>query len=150
MRTMGNENIQTGLGNEINWALFENKGGDGDFLKFKDNETHLIGIKEIKPGVGKFMRKQADGTEKEVEVPQVYLMLDFVDKPIDTPMVFGTSAKYLISIIRKYHESRMLYKWIFEIQRKGTEKMTKYTIIPTKERAVGATPLKSEQVVGFI
>ena len=140
---------QTDL-NEPDWAKFEKSGVGGDFLKFKDNETHIVGVQAVKEGTGKFMRKQPDGTEKETEVPQILLVLDFVDKPLATPQIFGTSAKYLISMIRKYHESKMLYKWHFEVQRKGVGKETKYTIIPTRERTNVGHPSNAEQAGAFV
>ena len=142
-----NDEKQKNLG-EPNWAKFEKSGENGDFLKFKDGETHIIGVQMVKEGTGKFMRKQADGTEKETEVPQILLVLDFVDKPMPQPQIFGTSAKYLISIIRKYHESKMLYRWHFEMQRKGVGKETKYTIIPTRERT--SRPSNAEQIGAFV
>lgn len=132
--------------NGINWQEFEGTEANGDFLKFADKETHVIGIREIRRMEGKFQRKQADGSMKEVMVPQVGLVIDSLDGvPPKTPMVFATSAKYLIATIRKYHDSGMLYKWYFEMQRNGMDKLTKYTIIPVKERPPAVQVQKPNQ-----
>lgn len=147
---MGNEK-QTELGTDggINWTQFEGSGMGGDFLKFGDKETHTIGIREIKPMEGKFNRKQADGTQKEVTVPQVGLIIDYLDgQSLSAPRVFATSAKYLVATIKEYHKSNMLYKWYFMMQRIGMDKQTKYTLIPVKERA-GATPSQSKSPDGI-
>lgn len=129
--------------NEPNWAAFESKA-TGDFLKLGDGETKLIGIKSISQETAVFDRKQKDGTIKPTPVPQLHLHLDFVEKPLDKPMIFPTGAGYLVNTIREYHTSGMLYTWLFKLQRSGMDLKTKYTLIPVKQKP------KSEQIEAFV
>ena len=119
----------------VNWAEFEKKANTGGkFLTLKDGETKTIGVKSISQEIAFFDREQKDGTEKQEAVNQVHLHLDYVDGEIAEPMVFPTGAKYLISYIKSFHESGLLYKWYLTLTRKGEKLETRYTLAPSKER----------------
>ena len=142
---------QTELGkSEVSWEKFEGSGAAGDFLKFKDKEIHVLGFSEVKEVQGKFERKQPDGSVTVEIVPQIGLVVDSVDgHPPKAPLLFATSAKYLIAQIRKYHENKMLYRWYFEMQRSGSDKQTRYTIIPIRERGASPSSLKNDRVEAY-
>jgi hypothetical protein len=122
---------------QIKWEQFEveaNASG-GRFLSVKDGETYTIGVKSIEQASSIFERKQPDGSTKNVEVPQIFLVLDSVNgEEQKEKRVFPTGAKYLVGYIKSYHDSGLLYKFFFTLSRKGIGMATKYTLTPVKER----------------
>jgi len=132
------------MGNDepnIAWETFDKKqNASGKFLPMKDGETKIIGVVRISQETAMFDRKQKDGSMKQEPVPQIYLHLDYVDGPITEPMVFPTGAKYLISYIKSFHESGLLYNWYLTLTRKGSEMDTRYTLSPIKARPAKAPP----------
>jgi hypothetical protein len=124
--------------NLINWDVFEKKETSG-FLQLADKEFRIIGIKSIRPGVGKFERKQKDGSSIVEEVPQVHLVLDSIDGKVpDGDVVFPVGQKYLVPQIREYDKSRMLYQFFFKVERNGLKMDTRYTFVPIKPKGIEA------------
>jgi len=119
----------------IEWEKFDRKEGSGTFLILQDNQTATLGIMGIRQATAMFERKQKDGTQKLTEVPQIHLVLDYLNGvKLEEEMVFPTGAKYLIAYIKQYHESGILYTFFFSLSRAGVGMSTKYTLAPTKER----------------
>lgn len=119
---------------KLDWTQFESKKTGPEFLILQDKQEKLIGISRLEMATANFERKQKDGTMAMENVPQIHLVLDFVDGPLSSPMAFPTGAKYLIAQIKKHHETGFLYRFLFTLGRTGTGMATKYSFVPTQER----------------